>query len=72
MYSDNVNDRIMGKDKIVKHKFKTPEEWQAILEERFSYLPKEERDKLIYGNEFVKVPSEELARLRIDVYPYLM
>ncbi|MDO5420528.1 MAG: hypothetical protein Q4F50_10765 [Bacteroides sp.] len=62
----------MGKDKIVKRKFKTPEEWQAILEERFSYLPKEERDKLIYGNEFVKVPSEELARLRIDVYPYLM
>lgn len=72
MYSDNVNDRIMGKDKFVKRKFKTPEEWQAILEERFSYLPKEERDKLIYGNEFVKVPSEELARLRIDVYPYLM
>lgn len=72
MYSDNVNDRIMGKDKIVKRKFKTPEEWQAIWEERFSYLPKEERDKLIYGNEFVKVPSEELARLRIDVYPYLM
>ena len=72
MYLDNVNDSIMGKDKVVKRKFKTPEEWQAILEERFSYLPKEERDKLIYGNEFVKVPSKELARLRIDVYPYLM
>lgn len=62
----------MGKDKVAKRKFKTAEEWQAILEERFSYLPKEERDKLIYGNEFVKVPSQELARLRIDAYPYLM
>lgn len=57
---------------MVKRKFKTAEEWQAILEERFSYLPKEERDKLIYGNEFVKVPSRELARQRIDAYPYLM
>ncbi|WP_165154702.1 hypothetical protein [Parabacteroides sp. ZJ-118] len=62
----------MGKNKVARRKFKTPEEWQTILEERFSYLPKSERDKLIYGNEFVKVPSEELERLRIDVYPYLM
>lgn len=29
----------MEKEKVAKHKFKTPEEWQAILEKRFSYLP---------------------------------
>ena len=51
---------------------KSKEEIQATLEKRFDYLSKEERDKLIYGNEFVKVPSKELKRLRIDVYPYLM
>lgn len=51
---------------------KSKEEMQAILEKRFDYLPKEERDKLIYGTEFVKLPKEELKRLRIDVYPYLM
>lgn len=44
---------------MAKRKFRTAEEWQAILEERFSYLSKEERDKLIYGNEFVKVLSRE-------------
>lgn len=42
------------------------------LEERFSYLSKEERDKLIYGDDFVPVPKQELKRLRIDSYPYLM
>lgn len=42
------------------------------LEDRFSYLPKEERDKLIYGDDFVPVPKQELKRLRIDSYPYLM
>ena len=42
------------------------------LEKRFSYLPKEERDKLIYGDDFVPVPKQELKRLRIDSYPYLM
>ena len=62
----------MGKEKVAKCKFKTSEKWQAILEECFSYLSKNERDKLIYGDEFVKVPSKELERLRIDVYPYLM
>ena len=51
---------------------KSKEEIQATLEKRFDYLSKEEREKLIYGNEFVKVPSKELKRLRIDVYPYLM
>ena len=45
---------------------------QKELESRFSYLTKEERDKLLYGTDFVKVPTEELKRLRIDVYPYLM
>lgn len=52
--------------------FKTKEEMQALLEKRFAYLPKEERDKLIYGNEFVRLPARELKRLKIDVYPYLM
>ena len=32
----------------------------------------EEKAKLLSGNGFVKVPSEELKRLRIDAYPYLM
>ena len=62
----------MGKEKAAKSKFYTSGNWKAILEECFSYLSKNERDKLIYGDEFVKVPSKELERLRIDVYPYLM
>ncbi|WP_297907891.1 hypothetical protein [uncultured Parabacteroides sp.] len=33
-------DCVMGKDKVTKRKFKAPEEWQAIWEKRFSYLPK--------------------------------
>ena len=45
---------------------------QKELESRFSYLTKEERDKLLYGTDFVKVPSQELKRLRIDAYPYLI
>lgn len=44
----------------------------AELEKRFAYLSKEEREKLIRGTDFVKVPMEELKRLRIDSYPYLM
>ena len=32
----------------------------------------EEREQLIHGNQFVKIPSQELKRLRIDAYPYLM
>lgn len=36
------------------------------LEKRFSYLPKEERNKLIYGDDFVEVPRRELERLKID------
>ncbi len=55
----------------LRKKFKSKEELQAMMEKRFDYLPKEERDKLIYGNEFVEVPSQELKRLRISVYPYL-
>lgn len=35
-------------------------------------LSKEDKEKLLSGNGFVKVPAEELKRLRIDVYPYLM
>lgn len=58
--------------KEVMKTIRTQKDWEAILEERFSYLPKEEREQLIRGNRFVKVPSRELKRLRIDVYPYLM
>ena len=36
----------------MKGNFKTPEKWQAVLEEHFSYLPKEERNKMICGDEF--------------------
>ncbi|MBE6288203.1 MAG: hypothetical protein E7099_08485 [Mediterranea massiliensis] len=52
--------------------FKSKEEIQADLEKRFDYLSMEERNKLIYGNDFVEVPEQELNRLRVDVYPYLI
>ena len=61
---------VMGK--AIKRRVRTQKDRDAILEKRFSYLPKAERDKLLYGNEFVEVPAQELARLRIDAYPYLM
>ena len=32
----------------------------------------EDKAKLLSGNGFVKVPSEELKRLHIDAYPFLM
>lgn len=52
--------------------YKSKQEMQALLEKRFDYLPQDKREKLIYGNEFVQMPSKELKRLRIDSYPYLM
>jgi hypothetical protein len=52
--------------------YKSKEEMQVILEKRFDYLPKDEREKLVFGNEFVKLPDKELKRLRIEAYPYLM
>lgn len=36
-----------------------------------TFSPKE-KEKLLSGEGFVKVPAEELKRLRIDAYPYLM
>jgi len=42
------------------------------LARHFDYLSKKERDKLLHGDEFVEVPEQELKRLRIDAYPYLM
>ena len=51
---------------------KTKQEWEAILNDRFSYLSKEEREKLLKGDAFVKVPPKELQRLCIEVYPCLM
>jgi hypothetical protein len=56
----------------VKRHIRTQQEWEEILKRRFDYLSHKERDELVYGNKFVKVPSEELKRLRIDAYPYLM
>lgn len=42
------------------------------LDEIAGSFSKEEKEKLLSGTGFVKVPDEELKRLRIDVYPYLM
>lgn len=36
------------------------------------HLTDSEKTKLQSGDGFVKVPSEELSRLRVDVYPYLI
>lgn len=58
--------------KAVKRHIRTKEEWETILRERFSYLSQDELDKLLKGDAFVKVPSRELERLRIDAYPCLM
>ena len=51
---------------------KSKEQLQAEMEKRFCYLSKEERNKLIYGKEFVRQPSEQLKRQKVHVYPYLM
>ena len=59
----------MGRFKL---RIKDIDQIHKELEDRFSYLPKEERDKLIYSDDFVPVPKQELKRLRIDSYPYLM
>lgn len=69
-YLCDVKQRNMGKSS--KRTVRTKQDWEAILNDRFSYLPQEEREKLLKGDAFVKVPSEELKRLRIDAYPYLM
>ena len=42
--------------KAVKRHIRTREEWEAILRERFSYLPQDELEKLLKGDVFVKVP----------------
>lgn len=44
----------------------------SYLGKTFFLSTKKERDKLIYGDELVKVSSQELACPRIDTYPYLM
>lgn len=69
-YLCDVKQRNMGKSS--KRTVRTKQDWEAILNDRFSYLPQEEREKLLKGDAFVKVPSQELKRLRIDAYPYLM
>ena len=35
-------------------------------------LSQVDHEKIEKGDEFVTVPSAELKRLRVDVYPYLM
>ena len=57
---------------IRKHTKNTKQDSMQILKHRFSYLSSEERDKLLYGDDFVQIPTQELKRLRIDTYPYLM
>lgn len=57
---------------IRKNTKKVRQDIKSILKSRFDYLPPEDRDKLLNGNDFVEVPAKELKRLRIDVYPYLM
>lgn len=42
------------------------------LEDIAGTLSKEDKEKLMTGSGFVKVPTEELKRLRIDAYPYLL
>lgn len=56
----------------IRKNTKSKKQLQAEMEVRFSYLSDAERHKLIYGDVFVKVPAEELKRLKINVYPYLM
>lgn len=56
----------------VKKNVKSKKDWNTILNERFDYLSPKEREELIDGDKFVKVPNRELTRLRIDVYPYLI
>lgn len=51
---------------------KVQSDLDAKLNMRFDYLSKEEKEKLLYGDDFIKVPDKELKRLRIDAYPYLM
>ncbi len=51
---------------------KSKRQLQEEMERRFDYLPKKERCKLIYSEEFVKVPSRELSRLKVSVYASLM
>lgn len=56
----------------LRKNIKSKEQLLLEVEKRFDYLSKDEREKLIYGNEFVKVPFRELQRLKINAYPYLM
>lgn len=42
------------------------------LDEIAGTFSEEEKKKLLSGSGFVKIPTEELKRLRIDAYPYLM
>ena len=56
----------------LRKNIKSKEQLLLEVEKRFDYLSKDEREKLIYGNEFVKVPFRALQRLKINAYPYLV
>ena len=58
--------------KTSKKMQKSTQEWKAVLDTRFDYLSPVERKRLVEGDSFVKVPSKELKRLKVDAYPYLM
>lgn len=62
--------KSMGKTS--KKMQKSTQEWKAVLDTRFDYLSPVERKRLVEGDSFVKVPSKELKRLKVDAYPYLM
>ena len=58
--------------KMVKRMVKSKQDWMEVLDARFAYMSQEERRRLIEGETFMKIPSKELKRLRVDAYPYLM
>lgn len=64
--------RFLDMGNIRKNTKKIKQDVKSILSSRFNYLSPADKDKLLNGNDFVEVPTEELKRFRIDVYPYLM
>ena len=63
---------IMGGLKKKVKSSKVLKENVVNLEDIAGTLSKEDKEKLMSGSGFVEVPTEELKRLRIDVYPYLL
>ena len=61
----------MGLDGYIKNIDK-----ESVMNPSYCFLCVElsqvDHEKIEKGDEFVTVPSAELKRLRVDVYPYLM